>query len=68
MKIFIWEGVLVDYTDGMAIAYAETCEQAFQMFDEMFDEVTRDNLGPPSKVIDCEKDTTPFAAHVWGGS
>ena len=63
MKIFIWEDVLCDYTCGMAVAYAETCEQALTLFDETI----ADQLGAPTKVIDCAEDREPFTAHVYGG-
>ena len=64
MKIFIWEEVLTDYTDGMAIAYAETLAQAL----EQFPGYVADSLGSPTDVIDCEKSKIPFAAYVYGGS
>ena len=63
MKVFIWENVLTDYTDGMAVAYAETCEQALAMFKDYIAE----QLGAPTKVIDCEKDNDAYAAYVYGG-
>ena len=63
MKIFIWEEVLRDYTDGMAIAYAETLEEAL----EKFPGYVADALGRPTDVIDCDENTTPFATYVYGG-
>ena len=63
MKVFIWENVLTDYTDGMAVAYAETLEEALDLFDDL----TVAGLGSPTKVIDCSSDKEPFASRVWGG-
>jgi len=63
MKIFIWEGVLTDYTDGMAVAYAETLEDAMADFEEY----VSDQLGCPTTVIDCEKDKNTFTVYVYGG-
>jgi len=63
MKIFIWTDVPRDYTDGMAIAYAETLEEAL----EQFEGYIVDELGKPTKIIDCETDKIPFAAYVYGG-
>ena len=64
MKIFIWEDVLRDYTAGMAVAYAETLEEAYGLFEESY---VRDDLGPPTKVIDCDKSKEPFGTYVCGG-
>lgn len=63
MKIFIWEDVLRDYSTGMAVAYAETCEEALGMFEDYI----ASQLGAPTKVIDCEKEKVPFATYVYGG-
>ena len=64
MKLFIWEDVLRNYTSGMAVAYAETLEEAIESFGGCIDE---DQLGRPTKVIDCATDKTPFGTYVWGG-
>ena len=63
MKIFVWEGVLSDYTDGMAVAYAETLEDALGKFDDYI----ADQLGAPTTVIDCDTDKNAFTAYVYGG-
>ena len=63
MKVFIWKDVLRDYSAGMAVAYAETCEQALGMFDDYIAE----QLGAPTIVIDCEKDNEAVVAYVYGG-
>lgn len=63
MKIFIWKEVLYDYSAGMAVAYAETLEEALGLFHDYVAE----QLGKPTTVIDCKKDKKPFATYVWGG-
>lgn len=66
MKIFIWEEVLHEWTDGMAIAYAENLEEALAQFSKIAQGVSKE-LGAPTKIIDCEKDKEPFVAFVYGG-
>ena len=63
MKLFIWQDVLRDYSAGLAVAYAETCEQALGMFDDY----VAKQLGAPTKVIDCDKSKEPFVTFVYGG-
>ncbi len=63
MKVFIWEHVLSDWSDGMAVAYAATLEEALALFGEHI----ADQLGPPTKIIDCEKPSESFFAYVYGG-
>lgn len=67
MKIFIWEDVLYDYAAGMAVAYAETLEQALQTFIDKKKSYVAERLGMPTHIIDPEKDKTPFVAYVYGG-
>ena len=70
MKIFIWEGVLTDYTDGMAVAYAETLEEALLELDKKQNypdfHMSRE-LGEPTTIIDCDNDKTPQSFFVYGG-
>jgi len=63
VKVFIWEDVLTDYTDGLAVAYAETLEEALALFHKYEAKA----LGAPTTVIDCATDKTPQMAYVWGG-
>jgi len=66
MKLFIWdgEGVLTDWGDGLAVAYAETLEDALAQLE---DHVVK-SLPVPSKIIDCEVDKDVFATYCWGSS
>ena len=68
MKLFVWEDVLQDYSSGMAIAYAETLEEAFAKFEAEGESHISKALGSPTKVIDCDKDREPFFAYVPGGA
>lgn len=63
MKLFVWENVLKDWSDGLAVAYAETLEEAL----EHFEDYIADQLGKPTKVVDCSTDKTPFVTYVYGG-
>jgi len=67
MKVFIWEGVFTDWPYGMAVAYAETVEQAIGILAERGEGYVAEDLGAPTRVIDCDKDTRPFVAYVYGG-
>jgi hypothetical protein len=31
LKLFVWEGVLTDWTSGMAVAYAYSAEEAVEL-------------------------------------
>lgn len=68
MKIFIWENVLCDYNCGMAVAYAESLEEALEGFESLQGNYSVvKSLGKPTKVIDVEKDKRAFVAFVYGG-
>lgn len=64
MKLFIWEDVLTDYTSGLAVAYAETLEEALALFPPH----VADQLGRPTHIIDTATNTEPMVAFVHGGS
>jgi len=63
MKLFIWKDVLHDHTAGMAVAYAETLEEALAEFPNYIAEY----LGPPTIVIDTTKEHKIVAEYVYGG-
>jgi len=62
MKIFIWEDVLRDWSAGMAMAYAETLEEALEELSKVASQ-----LGKPTKIIDVDKDKHPHGVFVYGG-
>ena len=69
LKLYVWEGVLTDYTSGIAFAIAETVEQARQVIYDKSEKqdgyvsstLIADIAGEP---IVCEN-TEGF--YVWGG-
>ena len=63
MKIYIWEHVLSDYTDGLAVAYAPTLEEALDSFESHIAE----QLGKPTKIIDCGRNFDTYSVYVFGG-
>ena len=67
MNVYIWEDVLTDYTSGMAVAYAETLEQALEKLAGNSGSIA-EQLGAPTTIIDCDNNKEPFAAYVYGGS
>lgn len=67
MKIFIWEDVLRDYTAGMAIGYGNTLEEVLEDFEKKDEKWISDQLGKPTKIIDCDTDKTMFTTYVYGG-
>jgi hypothetical protein len=73
LKLFIWRGVLTDYTDGLAVALAYSAKQAVSLLraesvaetgvdflDGRFDGVKLDGVEP-------EVFSSPVSAHVHGG-
>ena len=66
LKLFVWEGVLADYTSGMVIILAYDLENALDIFRKKFpneEYVIEDFGGKPYKIV-----TKPDAFYVCGGS
>ncbi len=64
LKLFIWEGVLVDYTSGMVAIYAYDLEHALKLARKKFDKyVVDDFAGVEPQIV-----TKPDAFYVYGGS
>lgn len=65
LKLYVWEGVLTDWSSGMAFALAESEEEAWKMVERDLEsyEVTdlRENCPHPTEY------TTPMAKCIWGG-
>jgi len=63
LKLYVWEGVFTDYTDGIAFALAASPEQARELIHEHmgYGSSELDTLDP--KVYD-----TPVGFGLWGGS
>jgi len=65
LKLYVWEDVLRDYTEGMVCILAEDLEQAREVFLKKYKSeqyILDDFFGKPYKVI-----TTPDAFYVYGG-
>jgi hypothetical protein len=63
LRLYVWEGILTDWTDGIAFALAWDADHARSMLIESgcpADELT--------KEPDCYDGETPMAIHLWGGS
>jgi hypothetical protein len=52
MKLFVWEGVLRDYTAGIAFALAETSDDARKLIADSCGEYVLSELGQPPDVYD----------------
>ena len=63
MKIYIWENVLTAWTDGIAMAYASTLEEALDTFPDWIAE----RLGKPTMSVDCSASNVPFGKYRYGG-
>lgn len=59
MKLFVWEGVLEDYTAGMAVALAENATEAKKLLikegipENKWEGVKLDGVKPTSRVTKC---------------
>ena len=66
-KLYVWDDVLTDNTSGIAVAVAETVEQARATIlakAEGYEkkELAKDIAEEPNEVLDL-----PAAAYCWGG-
>jgi hypothetical protein len=63
LKLFIWEGVLTDYTSGMVAIYAYDLEHALKLARKKFDSyVVEGFAGVEPQIV-----TKPDAFYVYGG-
>tara|TARA_R110002020_G_scaffold340130_1_gene555133 strand:- start:898 stop:1119 length:222 start_codon:yes stop_codon:yes gene_type:complete len=69
LKLYVWEGVLTDYTDGCMFALAKNVEEARKVIldksekeDEYMSKILQRDLASEPKVID-----NPKGFYVWGG-
>jgi hypothetical protein len=63
-KVFVWEGVLKDYSAGMAVAIGRTLEDALASFEPRIEEELR-NVDPIE--IDLSTVEGAMSWYVWGG-
>lgn len=64
MKLYVWQGVLSDYTAGMAVVLAHNEEEAHEIMKRDFPDYAIDQL-PFSGV---QVVTEPKGFYVYGGS
>lgn len=62
LKLYVWEEVLTDYTDGMMVALAPNVDEARQLLREECGHLPEEDLMKEPKVV-----TEPSAFLVWGG-
>lgn len=62
LKLYVWEGVLTDYTDGVMFALAETVEEARALIRAKDLYIPESDLGQEPQEI-----TEPAGFAVWGG-
>jgi hypothetical protein len=64
LKLYVWEGVLIDYSSGIVCALARNEEEAWRKVketDEMAHDILKSNHEYP------EEFDVPVAFVVWGG-
>ena len=64
LKMFIWQGVLTDYTSGMVAIYAYDLEHALKIARKKFDGFIVDDFAGKKPIV-CRK---PDGYYVYGGS
>ena len=64
MKLFVWEGVLTDWTSGMMIAIAPTADEAREALLKECDYLPLEDLAQEPEEHDLTKNV---AYYVWGG-
>lgn len=62
LKLYVWENVLTDYTDGMMCALATSPEQARKLLLKRCSYIPENQLAEEPKVV-----SKPEAFLVWGG-
>lgn len=66
MKLFVWEGVLCDYTCGVVVALAPDLETALAQYEKERG-WWQEKLGAPTTAIDLEADPQPAIWSFNGG-
>ena len=62
LKLFVWENVLCDYTDGIMFALAPNVDTARKNLLKRYNYIPGGDLGQTPKIY-----TKPVAHAVWGG-
>jgi CO dehydrogenase/acetyl-CoA synthase delta subunit len=66
MKLFIWKGVLFDYTDGVVFALAKNVEDARQVVLQSVEDWARKSVSEAMSG-DPEVHEKPYGFALWGG-
>ena len=61
LNLYVWEGILTDYTDGIAFAVAKSVEEARELI-IADDEMTKNYLNDEPIII-----TGKYGKSIWGG-
>ena len=65
LKLFVWDGVLEDWSGGLAVAYAYTVEEAVEMLKK---ELSKDHFdGTKFDGVEPEVFDGPTTAWCFGG-
>jgi hypothetical protein len=62
LKLFVWEGVLEDYTSGVMFALAPDVKTARELLLASCDYLPKEDLNQEPTIY-----TEPYALAVWGG-
>lgn len=71
LKVYVWEDVLTDYSEGIIVVLAESKRQAWQLLkakDKYAYEAIREQYYPHQTTQPPRLVTKPEAFVVWGGS
>jgi len=63
LKLYVWEGVLTDYTDGIMIAYATDAKHARELLLKECDWMPDEDLAKEPREI-----TSAEGIVLWGGA
>jgi hypothetical protein len=63
-SLYVWTGVLCDYSCGMAVAIADSEEEALETFDESHVRTALSGETPQVIPMDTRKS---YAWYAWGG-
>lgn len=67
MKVYIWEDVLRDYTEGMIVVVASSLKEAREAALNECNYLPQGDITKKPTIIDPAKIKTPRAFLVWGG-
>ncbi len=66
-KLFVWEGVLTDYSSGMVVALAPSLEAAYALLETQFGEYSMTEIRATEPTVIDSLTCEPQEWHVSGG-